>query len=203
MARIPAEKKSSGSILPWLLGIVALLGLVWLGAELFDAEPDADEIAGVENNVGPIDDAELGDDLDATAYGGGDAEMVTVAVLADAPEQTLYAGSEIEMAGMTVTRVVGDRSFYVESSESAEPFFVVLDQEMTPDVEGVEGRYDVNAGQTVDIYGSIMDTETVMEDNLDITEAEAQTMQNDEIYILAQRLTIEEAPMGVSEVTAN
>ncbi len=59
MANIPVERKGGAAWLPWLLGILSLIALVWLGAELFDQEPDADEVAGIENNEGPIDDVEI------------------------------------------------------------------------------------------------------------------------------------------------
>lgn len=59
MANIPVERTGGAGIWPWLIGLLALLLVGWFVLELFDDEPDADEIAGVENNVGPIDDVEL------------------------------------------------------------------------------------------------------------------------------------------------
>ena len=60
MANIPVERTSTGT--PWwvwLLGLLLLAGLVWLIAEMFDNEPDADELAGTDDNVGVLDDFEI------------------------------------------------------------------------------------------------------------------------------------------------
>ncbi len=93
MANIPVEETRTGT--PWwlwLLGLILLGGVIWLVAELFDNEPDADEIAGTEDNVGVIDDFEIepgADEVDyavtsaAAAYADDDGLFETDAALAD------------------------------------------------------------------------------------------------------------------------
>ena len=89
MANIPVEKTHSGT--PWwlwLLGLLLLGGLVWLVAELFDNEPDADEIAGTDDNIGVIDDFEI--EPGADEVDGDVDEYVTVSNAAYADDDGLF-----------------------------------------------------------------------------------------------------------------
>ena len=129
MANIPVEHTRTGT--PWwlwLLGLLLLGGLIWLIAELFDNEPDADEIAGQDDNIGVIDDFEIepgADEVDgdiagpATAYYADDdglfetdAELADgaggaddVGELADVTSADMVREGEFaRMNGVTVTR---------------------------------------------------------------------------------------------------
>lgn len=119
MANIPVEKTGSGTPWwAWLLGLVLLAGLVWLVAELFDNEPDADEIAGQDDNVGLIDDFEIepgADEVDSdvdeyvgvsnAAYADDDGLFETDAALADGAGGADDAG---ELATVTSADMVRD-----------------------------------------------------------------------------------------------
>ena len=128
MADIPVEETRTGP--PWwvwLLGLLLLAGLVWLIAELFDNEPDADEIAGRDDNVGMIDDFEIepgADEVDGSVtssdavYADDDGLFETDAAMADGaggaddPGEmaTVTSGDMVRdgevamMDGVTVTR---------------------------------------------------------------------------------------------------
>lgn len=132
MANIPVERTHTST--PWwlwLLGLLLLGGLVWLVAELFDNEPDADEIAGQDDNIGVIDDFEIepgADEVDGdvdeyvtvsnAAYADDDGLFETDATLADGAGGADDAGELAEvtsadrvrdgeramMDGVTVTR---------------------------------------------------------------------------------------------------
>lgn len=85
MANIPVERTGGGT--PWwlwLLGLLLLVGLVWLVAELFDNEPDADELAGRDDNVGMIDDVEIEPGADEV-----DSDVVAITT-----EDQLYADDD-------------------------------------------------------------------------------------------------------------
>lgn len=89
MANIPAERTSTGTPWwAWLLGLVLLGVAVWFVAELFDNEPDADEIAGLDDNVGVIDDFEI--EPGADEVDGDVDEYVTVANAAYADDDGLF-----------------------------------------------------------------------------------------------------------------
>ena len=119
MANIPVERTSTGT--PWwlwLLGLVLLGGLVWLVAELFDNEPDADELAGRDDNIGVIDDVEIepgADEVDGdvdeyvsvsnAAYADDDGLFETDAAMADGAGGADDAG---ELATVTSADMVRD-----------------------------------------------------------------------------------------------
>ena len=135
MANIPVERTSTGT--PWwlwLLGLLLLIGLIWLLAGLFD---DNDE------DVAVVDDVEVVDPVDVDP----------VDVDATAP---VVAGA-MDMASLYVTRVPGDRTFFVSPTEGGtDETLVVLDQNMSPGVAGIEGQVDINPGQMVDLSDGTM-----------------------------------------------
>ncbi len=153
MANIPVERKDGTPWWLWLLGLLLLGGLIWLGAELFDNEPDADEIAGTEDNVGMIDDAELDDDLTGLAGGGVEDEISSLAALATG---TANVGREVNLRGVRVINVVGDSSFFITESGDDRVLVVLEDLgEEERGAEGSDGRYNVDEGETLDVRGTV------------------------------------------------
>ena len=129
MANIPVERTSSGTPWwAWLLGLLLLGVVIWFVAELFDNEPDADELAGTDDNVGVIDDFEIEPgadevDEDVTDYVGvanaayadddglfeTDAELFDgaggVDDISDVTSADLVAEGDVaRLGGVTVTR---------------------------------------------------------------------------------------------------
>ena len=155
MANIPIERAEGGSFWPWLLGLVAVLFVVWLAFEMFDDEPDLDELAGADDNVGIIDDAELGDDADGTLRPTSIAEPFA-------------------LNRLRVERVIGDRTFIVTSPNATTQTLVLLDQEPSPNTPGIEGQVDVNAGQVISIDGSFRDWDDGMMGKYGLTESALQ-----------------------------
>lgn len=130
MANIPVERTDSGFPM-WLLG---LLGLLLLGLLLwFFVGSDDDDVAVVDDveEVGVVD--------------AGVTDPVPVAAL--------------DMSNLYVTRVTGDRTFFVAPSEAQADMetLVVLDQSASPDVPGIEGQVDINPGQRVSLTGGRME----------------------------------------------
>jgi hypothetical protein len=123
MANIPVERDTSRPWWIWLLGLLLLALLIWLLVELLSDDDDA-ELATVD----PVEE---------------------VTPVAPAP----VADAEMDLSNLYVTRVTGDRTFYVSPSadNTTEEMLVVLDQNMSPDVGGIEGQVDINAGQMVDL----------------------------------------------------
>lgn len=186
MANIPVERTSTGT--PWwlwLLGLLLLGGLVWLVAELFDNEPDADEIAGTDDNIGVIDDVEIepgADEVDAAItsedqlYADNDGLIETDAEMADgaggrddAMNDTvdggrlgavtvtrLQPGTPVNIDGARVLRVIGDSAFWIGQSE-ARRYLVVLAGlgENETGAGGSDGVFDADEGDTVSIEGAI------------------------------------------------
>lgn len=186
MTNIPVERKEGGGgWLPWLLGILALIALVWLGAELFDEEPDTDEIAGVENNEGPIDDVELDapdfdiidtesdlyepigtgayvadvelDELEAEgADVDGDGEIERAGEAAGGVTGDARIGSTVDLNDARVVSVVGDSAFFI-GTDNARRVLVVLEGlgESETGAGGTDGVYDIDEGDVVSIDGTV------------------------------------------------
>lgn len=132
MAEIPVQRKGG---MPWwgwaLLAVLAVALLIWLFTSMNDA------------------DREEAVNLRAPA----------VLAAADAPATTIAAarsaepGRAVALEGVRVLSVLGDRGFLVGPS-AEESVLVVLDQTPTPNTP-TEGRYDVTAGQMVDVNGVV------------------------------------------------
>ena len=154
MANIPVERDTSRPWWIWLLGLLLLAFLVWLLFELFDDEPDADEIVGTEDNVGIIDDVDLSDDLGVEEITVEDdlyeveSEGVTVT--------RLQPGTPVNLQNVPVYRVIGDSTFWI-GRDDARRYLVVLAGlgESETGAGGSDGVFNVDDGDTVSITGAI------------------------------------------------
>lgn len=130
MANIPVER-TSGT--PWwllLLGVLLLGLLLWFLIGAFSSD---DEVAVVDE----VDETEV--------VSAGVADPVAVTAL--------------DMSNLYVTRVTGDRTFFVAPSEDQAGMetLVILDQNASPGAPGVEGQVDINPGQRVSLTGGRME----------------------------------------------
>ena len=176
MANIPVERTSTG-IPPWLwiLGLLLLGLLLWF---LIGALSDDDEVVVDNDPVEVVDPIETTDPVVAAA---------------------------MDMSNLYVTRVTGDRTFYVAPSETdtANETLVILDQEASPDTPGIEGQVDINPGQRVSLVSGRM--EPLGDTNLagmglSDADASAVTSTTDVIRIDGDDVQILDAPMGVDNV---
>jgi hypothetical protein len=69
------------------------------------------------------------------------------------PDRSSLVGRRVRLTDVKVQSVIGDRTFYVGPSES-QKVLVLLEEEKTPN-SPVEGKVDVNPGQTVSFTGVI------------------------------------------------
>lgn len=146
MAEIPVQQKSGARWWVWALLALLVIGLlVWLlsdndEADVAVVDPAAQVVAPVGTIVppatGPITDL-------ATIL--GTADMGTL------------VGRQVRLSNVTVQDVVGDRGFWV-GPDANQRAFVVLNEVPTPGKPGVEGRYDVTAGQVINVNGLIRHT---------------------------------------------
>ena len=121
-------EKTGTNWLPWLLG---LLALALIGFFIFLAADDPDN-----------DEDMIVDDTEVVA------PVVADPVAVDA----------LDLSNLYVTRVTGDRTFFVSPSEAMQDneTLVILDQEMSPDTPGIEGQVDINPGQMVSLTGGAL-----------------------------------------------
>jgi len=186
MANIPVERTRTG--IPWwawLLGLLALVALIWFVAELFDNEPD--ELAGRDDNIGVIDDFEIepgADEVDGDVvaitsedqlYADDDGLFETDQAMADGaggrddPSDPVDGG---QMGGVTVTRlepgtpvtlanarvmsVVGDSAFWIGRDDTRR-FLVALAGlgESETGAGGSDGVFNVDEGDAISINGAL------------------------------------------------
>lgn len=135
MAEIPVTKKSG---IPWWVWLILALVVIAIAWWLIASGDDDVETAAVSEPV------------PAVAPAGPITDLTTITTAAD---RSALTGREVQLTGAPVGDVVGDRGFYVGSGDQL--VFVVLDQVPTPGQPGVEGRYDVTTGQTINLTGSV------------------------------------------------
>ena len=96
------------------------------------------------------------------------------------------------MDGVQVLEMVGDATFWVGRSAD-ERAFVILDEQIPSPPPEVEGRVNVNAGQTVDIVGAVRaGGDLPGEDVLDRFDRAA--VDGRPIYIWARSVTVATRP---------
>ena len=202
MANIPVEKTASGAAwLPWLLGLLALAAIGFVIFLAMD-DPDNDDVAAADGT----------DEVDAVAIADDDADVVatapdasgalTAATLLAADDISEYVGQDVTFTGLRVMEVLGDQTFTVSPDGSDRMMLVYLEQEPSPDRPGIEGQYDVNAGQMVQIDGTVQRLEAddlsewgisptgvsagdpyVRTSQLDISGAEVDTAEIDDVEV--------------------
>ena len=178
MANIPVEKTATGT--PWwlwLLGALLLAALLWF---LISALGDDDD------DVAVVDDVETVDPVVAEPL-----DPVTTTAL--------------DMSNLYVTRVTGDRTFFVSASENdmANETLVILDQEPSPSVSGIEGQVDINPGQRVSLSQGRMEPLGDMNlAGMGLSDDDANTITptTDVIRVNGENVDILEAPMGEDAV---
>lgn len=200
MANIPVERTSSP--FPWwilIIGLIVLAGGAYIAGDLiFDDDDDSilhDDVETVA--VAPVAPVPVIAPADARQDG---ATLTSVDRIIAAPLSVV--GAKVAIPNLHVTDVVGDKTFYVTAKDTSSDhrFFVLLNEQATPDHPGVEGRYDVNAGQVVTLYGTVERLNDSDRSKWNITEAEAERMGDDAVYLHAERLDITEQQLDVVEV---
>lgn len=119
-----------------------------------------------------------------------DVDMVLddIAVVLDPASAADYEELTVQFTDVQVQDVVGDSIFWIGPS-SEQRLFVLLIEQRTPDTR-IEGRYNINAGQTISITGtlrSIPSVDTLTQWGLD--EAGRMELQRQHLYLEAQRVS--------------
>ena len=186
MANIPVERTSGTPWWLWLLGLLLLLALIFFLIEAFD--DDDDEVV-VDD---PIEDVDPVEDVDPIEG----ADPVVAAPVTE---------TALDLSSVYVTRVTGDRTFFVAPSEAMadNETLVILDQSMSPGAEGIEGQVDINDGQTINLTGGRMEPLGDMSlAGMGLDDDEAGMMGPDTQVIRVDGGDVEvlDAPMGVGNV---
>ncbi len=89
------------------------------------------------------------------AFSDDDDDVVEAVDPIETVETAPIAVSALDLSNLYVTRVTGDRTFFVAPSQemASDETLVILDQESSPGVGGIEGQVDINPGQRVSLTG--------------------------------------------------
>ena len=139
MAEIPIEKKGGSKWWLWLLLLLAVILLLWLFLGNDDDEEPLDEPMVAE---APVD---TGTDLSS-------GPITSLAMLTGTTDGSLV-GRDVRLNGVPVGDVEGDASFWI-TGDDGNRVYVILDEIATPDT-AIEGQVDVDAGDSVDIVGTV------------------------------------------------
>lgn len=150
MAEIKVQRKGA----PWwvwlLLAILAIL-LLWWAVQAFtgdDAEVEPPVAGAVVEDAPPVSP-------DGTAGEAAGQDAITdIGALLDAENPTALVGREVRLEDVRVLEMVGDATFWIGRG-AGDRMFVILDEQIPSPPPGVEGRVNVNAGQTVDLVGAV------------------------------------------------
>lgn len=184
MANIPVERKGGTPWWTWLLALLAVIGLIWLITALFGDEPDADGPIGTEDDIGMMDDTELGDDgMDDMAATGA---ITSFAALA---EGATNVGRDVDLDGMNVVTLTGDSSFVIGPGTNAGQGALVvltdLGEWRVGPGDGSDGEYDVNEGNTLDIEGTVRAFDESVPDYAEMPSADRDRAMQQGVYISA------------------
>ncbi len=177
MAEIAVERRSGG--IPWWVWLLAALlvgAIIWWIVDAREPENRAYYPA-----------------QDATMPAATTAGTVTTANALFAGDVASLEGRRVELSDpVSVTSVTGDRTFWV--SGNGQQMLVVLDQQPTPGA--TEGRYDINAGQTVRIWGDVRRFPGFDEarSRWNVGENMRAQLENQRVYIHANRLEVVSRP---------
>ena len=196
MAHIPVEKKSN--VLAWLIPALLLALLIGAGIWMFTRDDDVvdtqETAVVVATDEAPPTDVVAPAVVDTPPPVAQEAltePITTLALLKDRSPDELV-GKKVRIDQLEVTRVVGDKSFYVKPAGSMDgpTVFVFLDEQPTPNT-AKEGRYDVNAGDKLTLTGFVQKTSLsdVKEEDDMVTSKELQSLGDDAVYLHADTLT--------------
>lgn len=191
MANIPVERKGGTPWWTWLLALLAIVGLIWLIAELFDSEPDEDDLAAVDD-VSVVDDMDddMGDDMS-----GDMAATGAITSFAALTEGTANIGREVDLENVEVTAVTGDSSFAIAPTPGQEnqAALIVLEDmgewKVGPG-DGSDGEYDVNESNSMDIEGTVRAFDETTPDYADMSDADRNRALRQGVYISANSVDL-------------
>jgi hypothetical protein len=149
MARIPVERKQG--IPGWLWPLLGLVVLVLVGLFLWSLSQDR-QVAGPATTGAGAPAAKRAPTAAAPPAPAAGAPIADVPI-GQPDKLAALAGKSVQLTNAKVQDVVGDKTFWVGPSDT-QRLFVFLEEDGTAR-QNVEGKVDVNQGQTVTIDGEI------------------------------------------------
>ena len=200
MANIPVQRKR-GQGIPWWtwlllgLGFLALLGfLLWSVVQGQDRETARPATTGAGAATGSQATGSQAAPPQAATPPANPAAPAGVP-LTDLPigqpdQLVALVGQPVHLSGLKVQEVVGDKTFWVGPS-TAQRLFVFLEEDPTAGQQ-VEGKVDVNPGQTLTIQGELRKLPSAEEAQRlwDITPQSFEALKQEQVYLFARSVKV-------------
>lgn len=177
MANIPVERTGSSGMpwWAWLLGLVLLLGLVWL---IFMTT--GDDTADTQTTAA--------DTTEQAEERRDDGVLTDPVAVANAPNPRVYEGREVRFDDMRVEVAYSDSLFYaVPATEQVDRrFFVVLGD---PGRFGPTGATNLSVGDRVTVHGRLSPPDRDALQSWEVAEDERARLDRlEDYYIRAERV---------------
>lgn len=183
-----AEIKIKKTATPWWVwAIIAVLAaaVIWW----FVARQNDD---GAYEEAVPATPVAEGEAAASREAGSTEGPVTDLTLLLESEASPSLVGREVRLQGVKVQSMVGDATFWV-GPDSERRIFVVLDEEIPAPPPDVEGRVNVNAGQTVDVQGVVRDAADLPSG--DVLDAEGQrALSGQTIYVWARATQVATRP---------
>lgn len=122
--------------------------------------------------------------------GASTAPITDVVVVVTAPDREALVGRQVQITGVKVQSVPSDKGFWIGPSDH-QRLFVRLDEVRTPGTP-VEGRVDIDSGQTVSVTGTLrrLPAQDTIRSNWGLDTNEAAALMNERVYLHAERAQV-------------
>lgn len=185
MTEIPIEKKGGAGKWLWLLlAAIIILLLLWL---FLGNDRDDRAVEQQPTTATAPADTMTGAGAGAMAGGAAGAAITDLATITGTSDGSL-SGREVRLTNAQVGEMAGDASFWL-TGDNGQRAYVVLNEQRDPS-NNVEGRVNVNAGDRVDVVGTIRNASDSIPENTAMGNDTAQPLPNGiNHYIYAERAT--------------
>ena len=193
MAEIKVQRKSG---VPWwllLLLVVLLFGLIWWFVARAGGEDDDTILASdapAAAGATAVADGERGGGeavtgtptaTGAPAAGEPVTDMNTILTAGDARS---LVGRDVRLEDVPVQQMVGDAAFWIGAT-AGQRVLVILNEQIPSPPPSVEGRVNVNAGQTVDIRGRMRAADD-LPGSAGLEQRERDAARGQQVYVWAE-----------------
>ncbi|WP_431469727.1 hypothetical protein [Sphingosinithalassobacter sp. LHW66-3] len=184
MAEIPIEKKKG--VPGWIWAVLALIILALLLWAFLGDDDDDVLVTEPVPVTAPAETTPMTDNM-AMETTESDAPITDLTTITGATDNSIV-GREVDLTGINVVEMRSDAGFWIADA-SGERVYVVLDEEIDRS-NNVEGRVNVDAGDTVAIRGAIRDAAGGIPEDTVIYNDRARPLPDGvERYIYAQVVT--------------
>lgn len=192
MAEIPVERKQGVPWWVWLLGALALLGLLGLltrgcndGGAAVNTNLNGNTNLAVANLNTNANLGTANSNINVAGVGNASGANVTdINLFGNTADKQSLVGRRVDLQSVRVTRVLSDHLFTVTSGSGE--MFAILDENLDT-AGGREERIKIRTGQTLNLGGTFQRVPTsgelTQERRTGLTPAETEALRNQQVHL--------------------